>query len=1127
MSTPLSDWISDADYEWRQRLAPVRLVIETDFTADEVREAQNNFGREAEHLVKQGWSHEKIIKRYPALTLVSLVGHAALAYDQGAYWQSFWEELGLSHDADFENEIRRQLSTLLDKFSLARFPDIEQGGGNKYVMTLALHAGIPIHCLRDLLDIITDHIVQGRPATGSGVMEWLQEPGKEYRATTLDVPVRNFLIHGAEFAADILDRIIEFIEAGTADPTLLGAELDSSTTGLPGVLLDELILQLMNTPLHLDKKQLSSRAATHPTISYSVQDDEVVLVLPAPSEEADKAWWVSFDGDVREVHAVRRWGSDSQAALARVAVPGPVREVVITQPAAAGTSLPLVLESDPLLIFDQAGRWIGRHDGLKDSAWAIYPNGYELVDTRTATKVDTQGTGHPAGWHGWSAVFVDLELVDALQLTHDGNPIGTPRRVRKDSRPRFVLGDEVAGLSTTEGRTVYCRRPWVLLPPSGADPAPVWNVRVRRFGESQWIVDESWRGEDVETCVDPFDEAEESQIGLFEVVVTGPMGADARCVVFLAEGVDTTFEPVIRIPESGGLTPCTATVQSVDLALSSPGAIAFDHRKTTADLVIRSADRSVDFVLTPPHIEIRSGETGMPVPWRMSADICDPEDFAEDRFVAIRAPGIDAVTFGYRPENGDLLQLDAHPRRRQGNVFETRTQQFADTVRSHPTGALVANLYTNAGVLAVAVLVARPRLLASGVELVDHDTLVFVDAADIDDLAAYVWSATAPWHAPDVIPLTAGRGRLPQHLVGRGELRCQLFVDDPWVYIERPASPPDTAFRVSQSGWRVDGTPKQRELARFLGGSGPVPVNVGAIHEVWVALTRLRADGRMKRFKELTVLLAEDPRRALECLGDGTTPAGDKMAAFVRSELVNHSFAAEQTHNELHAHPWFGCMVELADLPSLFHRRHKVRGERAETLAYLRERGGVPLMELLQTGKTVRFDDACFTPAVLELSSILGNSVDAKLAEIQQIPKAQLHPESLRAGVYEGLCHRKEWMAAGWSANFATQLDLVRNPIKKASLLAYETIALRLYRLSGVDVEEHPWMLMSVQSLTLALLARLEAHKRIGGQYLNRGLLDDWAHMSHLCPTMVANDILIAEALVLYDRRGDLTGEAE
>ena len=109
----LSDWMSDADFAWRQRLQPVNLVIETDFSADEVREAQSKYGTAVRHLLNQGAQHSKIIKRYPALTLLILVGHACLAYDHGAYWESFWDELDMARDADFENEFRRTSSISL------------------------------------------------------------------------------------------------------------------------------------------------------------------------------------------------------------------------------------------------------------------------------------------------------------------------------------------------------------------------------------------------------------------------------------------------------------------------------------------------------------------------------------------------------------------------------------------------------------------------------------------------------------------------------------------------------------------------------------------------------------------------------------------------------------------------------------------------------------------------------------------------------------------------------------------------------------------------------------------------------------------------------------------------------
>ena len=50
----LADWMSDADFEWRQRLKPVNLVIETNFSEDEVREAQ----RKARMPVDSVWSFQ-------------------------------------------------------------------------------------------------------------------------------------------------------------------------------------------------------------------------------------------------------------------------------------------------------------------------------------------------------------------------------------------------------------------------------------------------------------------------------------------------------------------------------------------------------------------------------------------------------------------------------------------------------------------------------------------------------------------------------------------------------------------------------------------------------------------------------------------------------------------------------------------------------------------------------------------------------------------------------------------------------------------------------------------------------------------------------------------------------------
>jgi len=1120
----LAAWLSDVDYEWRQKLRGVRLVIETNFSADEVREAQRKFGIAVRHLRNRGASVSKIIKRYPGLLLMILVGHASLAYDQGAYWESFWEKLGVSRDQEFENAIRQSLVDLLDKFSLARFPDIEQEIGPKYIRILALHAGIPVHCLRDLLVLIDEHIRQGRPATGAALIEWLQEPGKGYRADQLDMPVRTFLENGAEFAVDILDRIIEFIEATTADPSLLDAELDASTTGLPDVMLTELIRQLKDNPLHLARKRLRQVAASRPQIRYDVDDDEIVLTLPAPPSGSELPWRISFDGDVREVYAARRWG-EVETAAARVVVPAPVREAIILHPADSKSfTLPLILQSDPLLLFDVDGNWIGRRDGLKDCVWAIHPEDHDLIDPTRSGTVECEDVGAPRGWFGWRSAFIELDNVGALQLARGNTPVGTPRWVRKDARPRFARGPVISGLTSLDGRTVYGARPWVMLPATPTDPAPQWNVRVRRFGESEWLVDEWWISEDVETCVDPFDDDRTPQLGLFEILVTGPMGSDARCVVFLAEGLDTEFAPSIRVPHGQGLSPCVARVTSEGLAVHPAEPVCFGERDLEVTLEISGDCVSTRLRLKPPSVEIRTGAAGTPAPWRMSPDALDPEDFAENRFVAVRAPHVADVTFAYVSDHGDLLQSDPRPRVRQSDVYETGTQQFADTVRRHPSGRLQAVITTAEGVVEVPVLQAQPRLLSTGVGL-QAGVLEFADPAAVENLAVHVWSTTAPWEPPETLPVVDGRAQLPDHLVDAGELRCQLFVDDPWVTLEAPPMPPETVFRIEQPGWRRDGTDAQVELSRFLAATQPTIVHVGVIPEIWAALAMLDSDGKSKRFPPLIAILVREPRRALETLGDSTIPAGDKMAMLIRSELVNQNFSVENTLNPLHTHPWFGCMVELADLPSLYHRRDEVPEERAETLAYLGDRGGGPLIELLRTGESSRLVDASIDRTIFQTSTIGTVQVEEKLREIKQVPRPQLDPTNLRAGVYEGLCRRSEWLRSGWSLNLAQQLDLVLTPIKRSSDRAYKMIRARRELVRGIDWDEHPWILMSVQSLTLAFLARLEAYGRINGTYLNSGLLRDWASMAQLCPTMVANDLLIAEAVVLYDRRGDLVGD--
>lgn len=179
-------------------------------------------------------------------------------------------------------------------------------------------------------------------------------------------------------------------------------------------------------------------------------------------------------------------------------------------------------------------------------------------------------------------------------------------------------------------------------------------------------------------------------------------------------------------------------------------------------------------------------------------------------------------------------------------------------------------------------------------------------------------------------------------------------------------------------------------------------------------------------------------------------------------------------------------------------------------------------MEIVKLGKTAALQEGCFARNVFAMSSMPAEQVDGIMAALKLVPGPLLHADTRVNAAYEAFLQRDAWMQSGWSESFAAQTAFVIEPIRRASRLAHEAITIRNDRLHGIDTAANPWMLMSLQSLTLALLARLEAHGKVGGQYLNSGLLMDWTHLARMCPNMVATDLLIAEALVIYDSHGDL-----
>ena len=1124
----LVDWLSDEDHRFRAALEAVNLGVELNLTADEVRDAQSKFGVVAERMLLAGWKPKDIIKKYPALTIAVLVGHAALAYDQGAYWDGFWKELGIYRDPNFESALRQNLIPLLTKFKLARFPDLENQ--NQYVMILAMHSGIPVYCLRDLLKMIDDRLQQGMEPNGTALLEWLEEPGKQYRSNNLDVPVRNFLRYGGEFAVDIVDRIIDVVDSTVAEPSLLESGLHTETTGLPTILLERLIDDIRNKPPNWEGRRASGgRVQRRPELSYSVDDDQIFVSVPFPLKGPELPWRVSFDGAVQEVFPERGWGiADGEHPPTLVPLPEPVREILLWHEGSeVSFTLRVVSPSDPLLIFSPDGSWIPRRDALKDGVWVVHPSDADLYDPlKNQTVSAPSDSGSPLGWRGWVSSFVDLSTVGALQLRRRGHVIGTVRSVRVDA-PTFEFKEPLLGCRTAEGRTVYAERPLVILPPSSSNQPTIWRVRTRRVGATEWMSDEGWQSEENEAEVDPFDDADPGLLGLFEIIVSGPIGSDERAVVFLAEGLAVEFDTQLRIPSAAGLTACSASIHSSTQLHASEERIDFPAREIEKIIELKSGDKSAEVVLHPPHIQIRSGIIGQHAAWRTTAETSTPQELAEDRFVAVRLPAQMTVDFVFVDGAGTVIQVE-QAQAKPGGVHQVFTAKFFDSARNATIGALKARISSQSGVLEVPVLAIRPPQLCTGIRLVDG-ALEFSGLVEANDLAIHIWRTTAPWLPAVSLPLDGARLVLPRELNKCGALVCQVFVDDPWVTIVAPSRPDSAAFHVKQPGSVQGKTTAQTHLSKFLAGEGAAPESAVSAPELWAALSWLGSEssdiGAILTRSALMKLLAQQPRQALESLGNSTVPAREKVAMLIESELVNRRLSAEFTLNELHADPWFGCMVEISDLPALEANKYDVTSEREETLAYLRDKGGEVLMNALARGKAARPYEGCFDQSVYLMESMSAGQVDEILSDLRLVPGALLDIDTRVAATVEAFRCRHEWLQTGGSDVLAAQTSAAMNTIKHACSDAYDVIGARSDALTGVPVSEHPWMLMSLQSLTLAVLARLEAYGIIPSQYLTGSVLSAWQKMAQLCPRLVATDILVAEALVVHSLNGDLTGD--
>ena len=312
-----------------------------------------------------------------------------------------------------------------------------------------------------------------------------------------------------------------------------------------------------------------------------------------------------------------------------------------------------------------------------------------------------------------------------------------------------------------------------------------------------------------------------------------------------------------------------------------------------------------------------------------------------------------------------------------------------------------------------------------------------------------------------------------------------------------------------------------------------VPRSSEAMPEVWAALAMLprsRADNATEVLRGALVrVLARDPRGALEALGGSTIPAAEIVPLVIRTGLVDQSYLSDQVESDrtvLYANPWVGCLVEIADLPDRAAHRSEFPQRWAESLGYLENQGGRGLRGLLR-GSLGDPRVGVFDRNVERVHVLPADQVDEMFEAFRLVPGALLDVDTRTSATIEAFHARAQWVREPLREVLTGMTPSALGRIKQVAPLLYDAIRARNEVLDGVDVIAHPWMLLSLQSLTMSALARLDARSRFGVPPITPDMREAWARMADMCPAMVATDLLIADALALYVTAGDLIGDSE
>ena len=779
--------------ELRPLLRDVRLIAELDLSLSST--VYERARRAFERLISLGMIDSLSIV-CPAATAIFLVAEGVHRYQGGTFWPNLSVK-GIGTNQ--QNAVGWQFLQSLMRLRLNTFEDVVyRENALPFLTPILLHGGIPADSASTVWACLLEEMRGGQEDAGRLMARWRRYP---YLLQGVGKPAERFILHGGDFAVDLIQRMIQLAddvaalgktEALQRNPAELAADVS-----LPPYLAEELLKE-PSEPSRLGPRPPRPRVVLDP---YSGEGPR--LLLP-PSPFLPGTWRVFWKGR-QETYRTSSY-DERQVSLD----PATGWEVTFLSNHGERTTTLGPMEELAVYVFDDTDELARNQTSFRgDSVLVLASRRVSFYTNKDLAEgvPEVEELPRLAGtWSGWQPRRLNVtglkEVIISGSASSTGKPLREAVAVTESTRRPRLLDDHIPGVSDTNGGLVFNQPPrvWVDI---GTTSRRAWRVRFRTSRYSPVVTLADLEADTLDPCIFDLSPIVDSQgvvSGVIEVL--GPLGSDLRTPVTIVPGLEISMPDHIIGPDDSLPVRLSASVP-LD-GTSTQMEITFPPGKYTSRVAV--GVEKVDLLVSVPRLlwALRYREGRLPS-FGAKARSITLDEFVNGDVEAVLVQVGRPSPVRLELHGADLIQTSQE----RASGVEGRWAFPLAEFKTSAIHAQAARLYLR---VVCQEVTANVTVIEAAQEVSDINIQSYVNVGGgtitqvrwrentaFKDREIRLWSNHRPWEHPTRVRVPdANQGQCEfAKLVPPGPYLLEVGIRDPWDPPTRPLAPAPNAVQAT------------------------------------------------------------------------------------------------------------------------------------------------------------------------------------------------------------------------------------------------------------------------------------------------------------------------------------------